>query len=82
MATTKAMTLSNLLDNNGDVVASSLDNASSLFGLPTGWTITNSGSDLVFAYNSTTKFKIGTDGSIVAMDSITAIDDVIAFGSA
>jgi len=49
MATTKAMTLSDLLDGNGDVVASALDNASSLFGLPTGWTIGASGSDMIFS---------------------------------
>lgn len=75
MATTKAMTLSDLLDGNGDVVASALDNASSLFGLPTGWTIGASGSDMIFSYNSTAKFKIATDGSI------TSIDDVTAYGS-
>ena len=75
MATTKAMVLSDLLDGNGDVVASALDNASSLFGLPTGWTIGASGSDMVFSYSGTAKFKIATDGSV------TAIDDVTAYGS-
>jgi len=75
MATTKAMTLSDLLDGNGDVVATALDNASSLFGLPTGWTIGSSGSDMVFSYSGTAKFKIATDGSV------TAIDDVTAYGS-
>lgn len=75
MATTKAMVLADLLDGNGDVVNSALDNASSLFGLPTGWTIGASGNDMIFSYSGAGKFKIGTNGSV------TAIDDITAFGS-
>jgi hypothetical protein len=68
----RARDLADLLDANGDVKSGKLDNVSAF---PTNWSATLSGNDMVFQYNSTSKLKVATDGSI------TAVDDVTAFGS-
>lgn len=39
------------------------------------WTITESGTSLIFSYSGTAKFKLASDGSI------TAVDDITAFGT-
>lgn len=73
MATTKAMKMADLIDNNGDVVADALDNVAAF---PTGWSATLSGSDMVFTYSGTDVFKITTAGAVVAIDDITAFGTV------
>lgn len=73
MATTKAMKMAELIDNNGDVVAGALDNVAAF---PTGWSATLSGSDMVFTYSGTDVFKITTGGAVVAIDDITAFGTV------
>ena len=68
----KARLLADLIDDSGDVKSGKLDNVSAF---PANWSAALSGSDMVFQYNSTSKLKVATDGSI------TAVDDVTAFGS-
>lgn len=65
-----ARNLADVISGNFDVPANSLGNA-----LPTNWTASLSGTDMVFSYSGTAKVKIATDGSV------TAVDDVTAFGS-
>lgn len=67
-----ARNLADIISGNYDVPASSLGNVEAL---PSGWTATLSGTDMVFNYSGTAKFKVASDGSI------TAVDDVTAFGS-
>ena len=69
MATTKALLMANLIDANGDIQATNLDNVAAF---PTGWSAALDGSDMVFIYNSVEVFKITTAGAIVAKDNITA----------
>jgi len=66
---TKARQMADLIDNNGDVVASALDNVAAF---PSGWSASLDGSDMVFIYNSTEVFKITTAGAVIAADDITA----------
>lgn len=70
----KARLLADLIDDSGDVKSNKLDNVS-VSAFPANWSAALSGSDMVFQYNSTSKLKVATDGSI------TAVDDVTAFGS-
>ena len=70
---TRARELANLIDNNGDVQASALDNVAAF---PTNWTAGLSGSDMVFSYNGTAKFKLTTSGAVVAIDDITAFGSI------
>lgn len=70
--------LGNLLDGNGDVELAALGNvpaAPTPNDLPSDWTATLSGSDLVFNHSGTAKFKLTSAGAVVA------IDDVTGFGS-
>lgn len=67
-----ARNLADIISGNFDVPASSLGNVAAF---PTNWTATLSGTDMVFNYSGTAKFKVASDGSI------TAVDDVTAFGS-
>jgi len=69
MATTKALLMANLIDANGDIQATNLDNVSAF---PNGWSSALDGSDMVFIYNSVEVFKITTAGAVVAKDNITA----------
>jgi len=69
MATTKALKMADLIDNNGDVQATHLDNVAAF---PAGWSAALDGSDMVFIYNSTEVFKITTAGAVVAADNVTA----------
>jgi len=73
MATTKALKMADLIDNNGDVQASALDNVAAF---PTNWTAGLSGNDMVFSYNGTAKFKLTTSGAVVAIDDITAFGSI------
>lgn len=66
---TKARQMADLIDNNGDVVASALDNVAAF---PSGWSASLDGSDMVFIYNSTEVFKITTAGAVIAADDVTA----------
>ncbi len=74
MATTKALKMADLIDNNGDVQAANLDNVAAF---PSGWDAALDGSDMVFRYTSggttTEGFKITTAGAVVAKDNITAL---------
>ena len=67
-----ARNLADIISGNYDVPADSLGNVAAF---PTNWTAGLSGTDMVFSYSGTAKVKIATDGSV------TAIDDVTAFGS-
>jgi len=67
-----ARNLADIISGNFDVPASSLGNVAAF---PTNWTATLSGTDMVFNYSGTAKFKVASDGSV------TAVDDVTAFGS-
>ncbi len=58
-----------LLDSNGDVKASALDNVAAF---PTNWSAALDGSDMVFKYNNTDVFKVTTAGAVVALSDITA----------
>jgi hypothetical protein len=69
MATTKALLMANLIDANGDIQATNLDNVAAF---PTGWSAALDGSDMVFIYNSVEVFKITTAGAVVAKDNVTA----------
>ena len=40
------------------------------------WTITVSGADLVFAYNSTDVFKLASNGAVTSADNVTAYGTV------
>jgi hypothetical protein len=40
------------------------------------WTVTQSGTDLVFIYGGTNKFKLTTTGAIVALNDVTAFGTV------
>jgi len=92
----RARLLADLIDSSGDIRSSRLSNAfdgqySSLTGAPTlptlsslgidtrvlpnNWSAALSGTDMVLSYSGTSKLKIASDGSI------TAADDVTAFGS-
>ena len=70
---TKARDIANLVDANGDVQLSALDNVAAF---PTNWSATLSGSDMVFNYNGTDVFKITTAGAVIALDDITAFGTV------
>jgi len=67
-----ARNLADVISGNFNVPASALGNVEAL---PAGWTATLSGTDMIFNYSGTAKFKVGSDGSV------TAVDDVTAFGS-
>ena len=67
-----ARNLADIISGNFDVPASSLGNVAAF---PTNWTATLSGTDMVFNYSGTAKFKVASDGSV------PAVDDVTAFGS-
>ena len=69
MATTKALLMANLIDANGDIQATNLDNVAAF---PTGWSAALDGSDMVFINNSVEVFKITTAGAVVAKDNVTA----------
>jgi len=73
MATTKALLMANLIDANGDIQATNLDNVAAF---PTGWSAALDGSDMVFRYTSggttTEVFKITTAGAVIAKDNVTA----------
>jgi len=69
MATTKALLMANLIDANGDIQATNLDNVAAF---PTGWSAALDGNDMVFIYNSVEVFKITTAGAVVAKDNVTA----------
>ena len=73
MATTKALLMANLIDANGDVQASNLDNVAAF---PTGWSAALAGSDIVCRYTSggttTEVFKLTTAGAVIAKDNVTA----------
>ena len=61
--------MANLIDANGDIQATNLDNVAAF---PTGWSAALDGSDMVFIYNSVEVFKITTAGAVVAKDNVTA----------
>ena len=65
----RARDIADLVDANGDIVASALNNVAAF---PTGWSASLDGTDMVFIYNSTEVFKITTAGAVVALDNITA----------
>lgn len=65
----RARDLADLVDANGDVKASALDNVAAF---PSGWSASLDGTDMVFIYNSVEVFKITTAGAVVAADNITA----------
>ncbi len=66
---TKARHMADLIDNNGDVKLTNLDNVAAF---PTNWSAALDGSDMVFKYNTTEVFKITTAGAVIALDDITA----------
>lgn len=81
---TRARDLADLIDAAGAVKAARLSNVQtptlSSLGidtrvLPTGWSAALSGTDMVLSYSGTAKVKIASDGSVLA------VDDVTAFGS-
>ena len=81
---TRARDLADLIDANGAVKTARLSNVQTptltSLGidtrvLPTGWSATLSGTDMVLSYSGTAKVKIASDGSVLA------VDDVTAFGS-
>jgi hypothetical protein len=64
------------VDASGNVTATAYNGSgASLTGIeafPTNWTASLSGSDMIFSYSGTAKFKITTGGAVVAIDDITA----------
>ena len=81
---TRARDLADLIDANGAVKTARLSNVQTptltSLGidtrvLPTGWSAALSGTDMVLSYSGTAKVKIASDGSVLA------VDDVTAFGS-
>lgn len=66
-------------DASGNLTTTSVSGSgASLTGIeafPTNWTAALSGSDMVFSYSGTAKFKLTTAGAVIA------INDVTAFGS-
>ena len=70
---TKARLMADLIDSNGDIVAGALDNVAAF---PTGWSATLSGTDMVFQYNNTSKFKLTTAGALIVVDDITGFGSV------
>ena len=68
-----ARNLADIISGNYDVPASSLGNVAAF---PTDWTATLSGTDMVFNYSGTAKFKVASDGSVTAVDDVTALGSV------
>jgi hypothetical protein len=66
---TRARDIADLVDANGDIVATALNNVAAF---PAGWSASLDGSDMVFIYNSVEVFKITTAGAVVAKDDVTA----------
>ncbi len=65
----RARDIADLVDANGDVKSSRLDNVAAF---PTGWSAALDGTDMVFIYNSVEVFKLTTAGAVVAKDDVTA----------
>lgn len=72
----KARQLADLLDGSGNVDAGSLSNVPAANDLPSGWTATLDGSDLVFNHSGTAKFKLTTAGAVIALDDLTGFGSV------
>ena len=60
-------------DASGNLTATSVSGTGTL---PTNWTASLSGSDMVFSYSGTAKFKLTTSGAVIAIDDITAYGSV------
>ena len=67
-------------DASGNLTTTSVSgNGAALTGIeafPTNWTAALSGSDMVFSYSGTAKFKLTTSGAVIAIDDITAYGSV------
>lgn len=65
-------------DVTGDLTGNVTGNVTGTAGgvATTNWTITQSGTSLVFSYNGTAKFALTSAGAVVAVDDITAYGTV------
>lgn len=66
-------------DASGNLSVANLSSSGTISGtgaMPTNWTAALSGSDMVFSYSGTAKFKLTTGGAVIAVDDITAFGTV------
>lgn len=70
---TRARDMADIVSGNFAVPAASLTNVQAF---PTNWSADLSGSDMVFKYSGTAKFKLTTAGALVVLDDITGFGSV------
>ena len=72
-----ATTLSGALSTGANAITTTgAVNAGSLSFASNGWTVDQSGTDLVFAYNGTNKMKLDTSGNLTVTGNVTAYGSV------
>jgi hypothetical protein len=64
-----------VLDGTTGITTPAAD-VSGVVTIGAGWTVEQSGTDLLFKYNGTNVFKITSAGAIVAKDNVTAYGTV------
>ena len=57
---------------SGNQTISDIKTFSDSIGIGADWTLSQSGTDLVFSYSGTAKLKLSSDGALTAADNITA----------
>ena len=70
---TRARDMADIVSGNFSIPSGSLGNVQAF---PTNWTADLSGSDMVFKYSGTAKFKLTTAGALVVIDDITGYGSV------
>lgn len=73
--TGNADTVTDGVYTSGNQTISDIKTFSDPIGIGAGWTVSQSGTDLVFSYSGTAKLKLSSAGAL------TAADDVTAFGT-
>ena len=64
------------LSTSGGTISATTLTASTTLGIGAGWTVVQSGTDLIFKYSGTNKMKIDSSGNLTVVGNITAYGTV------
>jgi hypothetical protein len=64
------------LSTSGGTISATTLTASTTLGIGAGWTVVQSGTDLIFKYSGTNKMKIDSSGNLTVVGNITAYGSV------
>jgi len=64
------------LSTSGGTISATTLTASTTLGIGAGWTVVQSGTDLIFKYSGTNKMKIDSSGNLTVVGNVTAYGSV------